>query len=450
MKHLAYLTAAAMAVVIGCSSGSDSTATPTGTATGSPTTAATGTATAGPGALTPTSGDASFVAVIDLATGQATTRFESDEIWNTWFEAGGEAVNALVLSEGARPRTVRLAVDGGVLDDSTDALQLRLNADGTARAFGGPVDESFFQTFMEVDGERVVLEGEVTALPVGFSPQGDQLLSYLGVPPTVEGEAAISYTVHSLDGSVATVFVNRLSATDPAGQVTWSPSGRYVAATGLDGLTAHDVESGETITLGASGNTEWSPVADELIVIAGADELQVVQVPSLETVSIAVNTNGVAASFDPTGQVVTVSDRPRGITTIFDATTGEELLALSGVAEAVNVVGFEPVIMTDAGLAVAVEGARTCEGILAIHPGLGVRGQCLIGTNPRWAPDASALAFTRGSEVVVFEIEGLTELVVASDVPEAGGGTLARWNDGGTHLLLEWPWGGGGWTDALP
>ena len=343
MKHLAYFAAAAVAVLAGCSSGSDSTATPTGTATGSPTTAATGTATAGPGALTPTSGDASFVAVIDLATGQATARFESDEIWNAWFEPGGEVVNALVLAEGQQPRTVRLTLDGGVLDDSAEALQVRLNVDETARAFGGPVNEAFFQMFLEVDGELVELAGDPTVLPVAFSPQGDQLLSYLGIPPTVEGEAAISYTVHSLDGSVATVFVNRLSVTDAAGsQATWSPSGQYVATAGLDGLSVHDVESGETITLGEKGWTEWSPAEDALLVIAGPSELQVVSLPDRDIVSIEVNTSGIAASFDPSGQVVTVSNAARRTTTVFDATTGEELLALSGAAEGVNITGFEP------------------------------------------------------------------------------------------------------------
>jgi len=223
-----------------------------------------------------------------------------------------------------------------------------------------------------------------------------------------------------------------------------------VVTRGLDGVTAHDVETGEAIVAGAIGFGEWSPAEDALLVVAGQNELQVVRLPGLETVSIAVNTNGVAASFDPTGQLVAVSDRPRRITTVFDATTGEEVLALSGIAETPNVVGFEPVIMTAEGPAVVLEGARSCEGVLVIHPALSGRGQCLIGTNPRWAPDASALAFTRESEIVVFDIAALTEHVMASGVPTGEGGTLARWNDGGTHLLLEWPWGGGGWTDSLP
>lgn len=458
MRFIAFLVVAAAAVLVGCGSDSDSTATPTepagGGATATPGGGGSGNGgggNVGSGGLTPASGDASFIAVIDLATGQATTRFESGDVWNAWFEDGGEAVNALVLREGAQPRTVRFGLDGSVLTDSAAELQLRLNADGTARAFGGPIDETFFRTFLEVDGELVELDGDPTVLPVGFSPQGDRLLSYTAIPPAAEGEAAISYTVHSLDGSVQTTFVNRLSATDPAGsQVAWSPSGRYVAASGLDGLTAYDTESGEAIVLGASGSTEWSPSEDALLLFASANELQVVRLPDLERVSIEVDTNGVAASFDPTGQVVTVNNRARGITTIFDAVTGEELLALTGLGEEMNVIGFEPVIMTDDGLAVALEGAQTCEGVMVIHPGLGVRGQCLIGATPRWAPDASALAFTRGSEVIVFDIEALTELVVASEVPETEGGTLARWNDGGTHLLLEWPWGGGGWTDSLP
>jgi hypothetical protein len=453
MRLLAYLVIAALALVAsGCSSGSDST--PTVTATSSPG----GTATAGPTAASPArpdgfvpvDGEASFIAIVEAATGQQVVRVNDARTWNTWFEPSGDAVSALVLSDTDRPRTVRLGLDGAVLVDSTETL-LRVSADGGAEAYGGGLEGgTFFQTYLEVDGEIVELEGDPTALPLGFSSQGDGLLSYVGVAPTVEGEAAISYTIHGLDGSVRSTFVNRVSATEAGSQATWSPSGRYVAAAGIEGLAAHDVETGETIVLGESGSTEWSPAEDALLVIAGRNELQVVRLPGRETISIEVDTGGIAASFDPSGQVVTVSNGARRTTTIFDAATGEELLALSGAAEGINVVGFEPVVMTADGLAIVLEGAPGCEGVLVIHPALGVRGQCLIGSNPRWAPDADAVAFTRGSEVVVFEIETLSELVVASNVPDTNGGTLARWNDDGTHLLLEWPWGGGGWTDSLP
>jgi len=446
-RLLVLLGAAALTLLAACSSDSDSTSTPTGEATTVP--------TSGPGAAptaaAPVDASTSFVALINLATLQQTTIHDGPGIWNAWFEADGKVVNALVLGDGVAPRTVRIGIDGSVIADSTSELQVRVTADGSARTFGGPSGDGFtFQTLLEVDGALVELDGDPTALPLGFSPDGAYLLSYVGVAAE-EGEAAISYTVHNLDGSVGYNFVNRLSATNPGSSPpAWSPSGQYVATIGLQGVGIHEVESGQTFLVQANGSTEWSDAEDALILVTSDQELQVLRMPDLETLALDVPTVGITASFDPTGSVVSVSDFARRVTTVFDAVTGEQLLELGGVAETSNVIGFEPIIMTDSGLAAVLEHSPGCDGIQIIHPALGNRGQCLTGTNPRWAPDASAVSVTRGSEIVVFNIETLSELVVASGLPIGGTATLARWNERGTQLLLEWPWGGSGWTDSLP
>lgn len=449
-RPLVLVVAAALAVLAACGSDSDPSATPTAT----PTVGATAAPTSGPGTAPtvapPFDSSSSFVALVNLATLQQATIHNGPGTWNAWFEEDGRVVNALVLGEGVPPRTVRVATDGSVIADSETELQVRVNADGSARAFGGLNDNAItFQTMLEVDGAIVELEGDPTALPTGFSPTGEYLLSYSGVAAP-EGEAAISYTVHNLDGSIASTFVNRLSPTSVSSSPpAWSPSGRYFAMLGLQGLAINEVETGQTFLVQANGSTEWSRTEDALIVVTGANELQVLRMPDLETVSLEVSTAGIAFSFDPSGRVVSVSDFARGTTTVFDAVTGEQLMELGGVAEAFNVLGFEPVIMTDAGIAAVLETAPGCDGVQIIHPALGNRGQCLVGTNPRWAPDASAVSVTRGPEIVVFNIETLAELVMASGLPTEGTGTLARWNSRGTQLLLEWPWGGGGWTDSL-
>jgi hypothetical protein len=198
------------------------------------------------------------------------------------------------------------------------------------------------------------------------------------------------------------------------------------------------------------GSTEWSQADDALLIVAGPNELQVMRFPSLETTSIEVPTASISGDFDPSGRVVTVNLLTERVTRVFDATTGEQLVEFGGLSNPSDTVGFEPVIMTDAGLAAVLQFAPGCDGVLVIHPEIIARGQCLVGASPRWAPDASALALSRDGEIIVFEVGTLSERVVASDVPTEGSGTLARWNATGTHLLLEWPWGGGGWTDSLP
>ena len=442
MRFLGLATLFVLATLVACSSDSDPTVTPT-----SAISVSTSTSTPAPAVET----DRSFIALVDLATLQQTTLADGGGNWNSWFEDGGTVVNALVLAAGMPPRTARFALDGTVLLDSATELQVRVNADGSARAFGGETGDGItFKTFLEVNGAIVELEGDPTALPLGFSPRGDRLLSYTGVVAGA-GEIGLSYSVHDLDGALLSIFVNRLSATSTSSSpTTWSPSGAYVATVGLDGLTLHEIETGGTFIVPVAGSTEWSPIEDALLLVAGASELQVLRMPDLDIVSIEVSTNGVTASFDPSGRIVAVSDAARGLTTIFDAVTGEQLMELGGVAEAFAVLGFDPVVMTDAGVAAILENSPGCGGVLIVHPALGNRGQCINGTNPRWSPDGSAVSYTRGSEIIVIKMDTLAELTVASEVPTGGTGTLARWNASGSHLLLEWPWGGGGWTDALP
>jgi hypothetical protein len=453
MRWIARLAAVAAALLIACSGGADSTSTATPESSATPDGGGGGAGGGGatPAATAPVETESSYVALVDLGSGSTATVQDGPGVWNTWWEPGGEVVQALVLGAGQAPRTVRVALDGSVISDSTTELQARANADGSARAFGAPTgDGATFQMALEVDGERVPLQGTQTVLPVAFSPSGELLLSYSGAPAP-EGEAAIVYAVHDLSGAEVVSFTNRLSAqSTTASQATWSPSGEYVATLGLDGLVAHEVATGQNYEIKSNGSTEWSPTADALLVAVGPQELDVVQIPSLERVALTVNTSGVTASFDPTGRVVAVTDVNAKTTSVFDAATGEELTVLGGMAEPSVNFGFEPVVMTDEGVAALLTEAPGCGGTLVEHPALGVRGQCLNGVNARWSPGATAVAYSRGDVVAVFDVASGSEQVVASALPLGATATLARWSEDGTHLLLEAPWGGSGWTDALP
>jgi hypothetical protein len=449
MKFPVLLAGAALAFLTACGSDAAPTpdADPSATQPVGTSTAPSGGATTAP-VVDPNS---SFIALIDLATGDQITVYDGPGTWRAWFEAGGKAISALATAAGVPPRTVRIGVDGTPLADSATELQLRVNATGDARAYGGPTGDGFsFKTYLEFEGELVDLQGDPMALPLGFSPQGDRLLSFAAAPAP-EGEAALTYTVHNLDGTVQSSFVNRLSAANPGSSpATWSPSGDYVATIGLDGLTLNDIRGGGSFLVPANGSTEWSRTEDALILVTSANQLQILRLPNLETTVLQVEVEGITASFDPSGRVVTVSDATDGITIVFDANSGDRIAEWHSVAEIANNLGFEPVIMTDDGLAAVLESASDCVGFLIIHPPLDGAGQCVAGRNPRWSPDTAAVSFTRGSDVIVLDIATLTQRTVASDLPTTLGGTLARWNDDGTHLLLEWPWGGASWTDSLP
>jgi hypothetical protein len=450
MRFPVLLASAALTFLAACGSNADTTPAP---GAGSSTTQPGSTSTAPSGGATTDSGadpNSSFVALIDLATGNQITVFDGPGSWTSWFEKSGEAITALATSINTPPHTIRIAVDGTPLHDSATELQVRVNADGDARAYGGPYGDGVtFKTYLALKGELVSLQGDPTALPLGFSPQGDRLLSYTAVPAP-EGEAALSYVVHNLDGTVQSVFVNHLSATQPGySPAAWSSSGKYIATIGLEGMILHDIHGGGAILVTANGSTEWSPTEDSLLIVTPENGLQIFRTIDLSTTSIDVDVNGISASFDPTGRVVTVSNGLKSITTIFDAQTGEQIVEWRGVAEAQNNLGYEPVTMTDDGPTALVQSTPDCATFLVIHPLLDGAGECIDGHSARWSPDASAISFTRGSNIIVLDIATLTERTVATDVPTTLGGTLARWNEAGTHLLLEWPWGGAAWADTL-
>ena len=427
-----------------CSSDSESesTATPTASATVQP-------------SAEPTAVDEghSLVQLVDVETGEQTAIFDGSGTASAWFERGGQVANVLVLSPIAPARWLRVDLSGAVLDDTTEQIQLRVSPDGLARAYGASeAAGAAVETRLEYDGELVPLEGDATTLPLGFSPSSDRLFSLSAVPGANENEVMFRYAVHDVvTGALVNEFENRLpQVSDGTNLPHWSPSGDYISVLGFGGLTVHDVATRGEFQIPTLGWTEWSPTEDALVMVAGIDAMQVLRFPSLEGTRLEIATADASASFDPTGQVVAVSNFRSGQTVIFDATSGEEIATWAGVAEAIRREGFEPVVMTDEGLAAVLEQAPGCTGFLVIHPSVTAAGECVDGRNPRWSPDASALAYLAGDEVIIRSVVTGEQRVVASGVPTEGTGTLARWNEGGTHLLIAWPWGAGGWSDTLP
>lgn len=435
MKLLGY--AVLTGIVIACSSGS----TPSSTEVDSNST---------PVVLESPSELASFIAIFNVATGNKTIIHDGLGSWNTWFETSGEIVNALVTQSDARPRTVRTNLQGVVISDSSTELQVRVNSTGNARAYGGlSIDGLSFQTYLEVDGVIVDLEGSASTLPLGFSPKGNRLLSYTGIPAPA-GEIHIRYDVHDLDGTVRATFVSRYSAADPGTNLaTWSPSGNYIATIDLDGVTLHNVPGPDSLNIPNNASNEWSPTEDALLMMTSDNVLKILRLPNLETNSITTMAMTSSAQFDPSGRTVTINDSVENITTVFDSSSGELLAEWEGIAERISIAGFAPVIMTSTGLAAIIESSPHCNGFLLIHP-RHANDVCVNGQNPRWAPDAEAIAFTKDGNLIILEMASLNQRILMSDLPTAFGGTLARWNKTGTHLLVEWPWGGETWTDSLP
>ena len=71
------------------------------------------------------------------------------------------------------------------------------------------------------------------------------------------------------------------------------------------------------------------------------------------------------------------------------------------------------------------------------------------GHSPRWAPDAASFAYTRGAEILIFDVATAQSRVIAAGATpgHSSGGALARWNAAGTHLLIQWPWRGTRWSE---
>lgn len=436
MKFLGYVILTGVAIA--CSSGSTDPITETDR-------------TSTPVTLESPSELSSFIAIFNVATGSETILHDGPGTWNTWFEPSGEIVNALVTQSGTRPRTVRTNLSGDVISDSSTELQVRVNSSGNARAYGGPSPDGLtFQTYLEVNGTIVDLEGSASTLPLSFSPEGDRLISYIGIPSPA-GEIHLQYNVHDLDGTVRATFVSRYSAANPGTNLaTWAPSGNYIATVDLDGITLHDVPGPDSFNIPNSVSNEWSPIEDALLMTTNSNLLEILRLPDLETTSIATMSTTSSAQFDPSGRTVTINDSTGNSTTVFDSSSGELVAEWEGIAEHINIVGFAPVIMTPAGLAAIIKHSPYCNGFLLIHPTHIGDDVCVNGQNLRWSHDAKSIAFTNNGDLIILDVASLDQRTIMSDLPIAFGGTLARWNKNSTHLLIEWPWGGENWTDNLP
>jgi hypothetical protein len=442
----------AIALLASCSSGagSEPSSSPTAATEGSATVAPTRALAPSPVSTAVGDFDA-LIEVFEVATGNRTTLYAGAGATTAWFSADGESVNAGIGDPSAGTRVVQFGLDGSPLYESSTAIQLRIDSSGTARAYGTlNAAGDAIETTLEVRDEVVPLAAASTTLPLSFSPAGDRVLSFAATSGT--GTLTFDYAVHEVaSGDLLATFSSQAVPEDQgANPPRWSPSGRYVAILGTAGLIAHDVEGGAAIAVGANGWTEWSPAEDALLIAAGPNEFRIVRVPDLDTTSLDIETGGATVSFDASGAVVVVSDRSRRSTVVFDAATGERIEAWGGVAERVRTIGFEPVIRTDAGLAAVLEEGLGCDGFVVHHPALTLRGQCVDGRNPRWSPDGSTIAFVRRDQLLTLEVATEIERVLITGLPAEAGGTLARWNRAGTHLLLKWPWGGPGWSETVP
>ncbi len=421
--------------------------------------------------------------LIEVATGRKVVLWEGDGSASGRFEPDGEAVTALIVLPDAR-RAVRFDLEGAVIEEYTGRSVIVTSSDGRSRYFVEDVEPEVADTdpadtpdaettpdpnapsvaesepaptqrlVLERDGVEVLVPFPEGTFAVEFSPSGDRLLAGTGRLSESGTELIWTYTAYSvLTGRPLFIFQSRTleGGTDGGQLPRWSPSGRYIADLGLDGLVVHDTLTGEATVLSAGGLPWWSPIEDALIVVTEEDTAEVVRFPTGRRTVIERALPSGSGVFDRSGRYVYWWDGDGGgRTLVFNASNGVLIAEWAPGATSDIFFGVHPIVGGRGAPAAALDGgAPDCAGIEVHHPALASDGLCVDGHSPRWAPDAASFAYTRGSEILIFDVESAQSRVIASGAVAGGrfDGALARWNAAGTHLLIQWPWRGIGWSE---
>lgn len=385
----------------------------------------------------------------DLALGIRTVLHEGDEVPLSRVEGSGDTITA-TLTDGAEVTALRLQPDGQHLEEHADRGMITSSANGESRFYLDLADVEDPQLVLEHQGEIVRLEGTRPRTGLSFSPAGDRLLAVSDRPGTVDGEEVRTFSVHSTaDGRLRMQFEHRASIGTPPVAI-WSPSGRYVADRGIEGLFVRDTVSGRAWRLGPSGSARWSPIADQLLVVTDFGRLSIVNVPELDGVDLGPGDPTVTVLFDRSGQLAIATtyedpDTRTGPTTrAFAVDSGDEVAVWTGVdASSFAVGGRHPVALLDDGIAAVFTASAGCEdGFVLYHPALSDNGRCVAGTNPRWSPRSQYLVFAREREIVLLSIAEDDERVLTRGTPPAaaGAGPVLRWSPDGSWILIQWPW----------
>ena len=445
-----------MVLVIGCRSGSS--ATPTASPTPTATPEVTATAESPPLDILPSTPSAtppstptplppatpSGLWTFDLGSGRQSLLYEGEGVVTSRIEDGGTAVSVLI-ADPASSTASRHRIGGDVIESYADRGLIVTSANGEHRFYLDGSDPEAPELVLEHLGEVVRLEGTRPRVGVSFSPSADRLLTVSERSATRPGEIIRTFSVHeTADGRLRMQFEHRATLGSPV-VANWSPSGRYVADEGSEGIFVRDTRSGSAWRMGASGSPRWSAAGDQLLVVSSLERLVIVNFPELDGIDLGPVDGPLFATFDRTGRFALVTSYADGgqpsMTRAYEATTGNEVASWPELGiGAVEVLGSGAAIALDEGIAVVLTGPSCLNGFVVHHAALGDPGRCIEGTNPRWSPNGEFLVFTRDREVVVLSVSADTERVIVRGTPPATAAEApsVRWGPDGSWILIEW------------
>jgi hypothetical protein len=399
--------------------------------------------------------------IVEVATGEWHTLAESArENVAGWWEPGGEAVTGW-SGDGGRVTSFRFDLDGQVLEGYSDRFYVTPSPDGRSRYYYRLLpDGSFSSAVLEHDGVEVPIHVDFGFVR-GFSSDGERLLvGRLGSEET-PGRVGVTYWV--VDVATGETLVEFAGSDLPAGSddvmpARWSPSGSYVATAGLDGLLVHDAVDGTTTRLGAAGSTRWAPAKEQLVVETDGGGLEIVtMLPEFQRLPLETEGGRLVGRFGLWGGVVAVRsflDPERfeePIVRVYEEGSGRLLARWEGGVDTRT----DQFIRYADGLAGVVLGpVDGCETFRYYSPLAAEEGRCLDGYNPRLPSDGRQIAYFGGPvdgevTLVVYDVAADEERALGT-IEVGGELPVARWNEAGTHLLVQRSWDGIGFSDELP
>lgn len=391
--------------------------------------------------------------LIEVASGRTSVLYEGNGQASARFDPDGQSISALIhLPQDAGWSSQRFDLDGRVVEEYDDRLLMFVSPDGRSRYYTSVAADDLpnGRFVLEHDGEPVVLNAPAGTFAAGFSPSGDRLLAGSGA---LENSTSVLLTYHIYDvetgGILGTVEARAREGTDGGESPRWSPSGRHIAASGTDGLYVHDTATGEAVHLGR-GSARWSPAEDAILALDEERNLDLVRFPEAERTRLAAAIGPHHPYFGGVGEYAYWYDHTAVATTVVSASTGTIVATWSGVGAAYAGVDLLVATPDGPGAPLAVAEPR-CQGIDLHHPALPDGATCLEdGAAPRWSPDGRLLAYALDDEILILDLSTGNERGVAQGIApgSAVDGSLVRWSPDGTHLLVQWPSGGVGWSEG--
>ena len=342
-------------------------------------------------------------------------------------------------------------------DGDNSRVDLRVNDAWTRHYFDGssePIPSETIYTVHSPTGDAIIRsEGRASVLIVGdleyelqsrgqFSPDGRAVI--------YSEWADSSETVWLIDvaSGVRTRLMDPviLCACDWFGRSSWSPSGRYWVHPTEQGVWLFDsIERTSTLLsegrLGGDESPSWG--SGDVLLAPGPDRTTAVyDLPRATRLDLPAITW--PAAFDETGTLAYYVIENPVATIIFDLSDGSELARWPGEPRDWPLI--RGVRNVDSQPAALLEYDPACAGTTVHHPAF-VNPGCLGGAAAAaWSPDATQIAYARVNgdlgdqrwDIVLQDIATGRETVLGTRTSRFEP-PMSRWNDLGTHLLIQWP-----------